>query len=97
VIEKKAVAHSQGTDMPPLVFDVDLCIGCNICVHICQVDILVPNPEEGAPPIVLYPGECWYDGSCVSACPIPGAITLTAMAGKRVRFKRKDSGEEFFT
>ncbi len=80
---------------PPLTFDSDICIGCNICVDVCQVDIMLPNPEVGEPPILVYPSECWYDGSCVSACPEPGAITLNSMAGRSVCFRRKETGEEF--
>lgn len=60
----------------PLVFDSELCSGCNKCVEVCQVDILIPNPEKGLPPIVLFPGECWYEGCCVDVCPKPGAINL---------------------
>jgi len=80
----------------PLSFDAHKCIGCNICVDRCQVDIMIPNPQPGKPPIVLYPGECWYDGSCVSACPEPGAITLNRMTEEPVRFRRKLTGEEFY-
>ena len=80
----------------PLTFNLEICIGCNICIDVCQVDIMVPNPEVGELPIVLYPEECWYDGSCVSACPEPGAITLSGMASKSVHFRRKPSGEDFF-
>lgn len=60
----------------PLAFCKQICIGCNRCVNICQVDILIPNSESGKPPIVLYPGECYYCGSCVMACPREGAIKL---------------------
>ena len=60
----------------PLTFDPNLCNGCNLCVDVCQVDILIPNPEKGRPPVVLYPGECWYGGCCVDICPKPGAIRL---------------------
>jgi len=96
MISRSAYAIPEPSVTRPLSFDPDICIGCNICVDICQVDIMVPNPEVGAPPIVLYPGECWYDGSCVSACPEPRAIKLNSMAGKRVHFRRKASGEDFF-
>ncbi|MFC1639478.1 ferredoxin family protein [Gemmatimonadota bacterium] len=96
MITTKAFAILNPTATQPLTFDRHICIGCNICVDICQVDILVPNPEVGEPPIILYPGECWYDGSCVFACPEPGAITLNSMASKRVHFQRKASGEDFF-
>ena len=60
----------------PITFDETLCIGCNQCADTCQVDIFIPNPKKGKPPVVLYPGECYYCGSCVMACPKKGAITL---------------------
>jgi len=60
----------------PIIFDEDKCLSCNRCVDICQVDLLLPNPEQGRPPIVQYPGECWYCGCCVMECPSEGAIEL---------------------
>jgi len=81
----------------PLHFDPDLCVGCNDCVDVCQVDVMVPNPEPGLPPVVAFPEECWYDGSCVATCPMPGAITLVAMAKDSVHFRRKGTREDFFT
>lgn len=54
----------------PVSYDESVCIGCNECVESCRSDVLMPNPEEGKPPIVLYPDECWYCGCCVSACPL---------------------------
>jgi NAD-dependent dihydropyrimidine dehydrogenase PreA subunit len=87
---KKKVHVCPGTAVPgPLVFDPSLCNGCNRCVEVCQVDIMIPNPEKGKPPIVLYPGECWYDGSCVDACPNPGAIKLNVLLMNRVYWKPK--------
>ena len=59
----------------PILFNEELCIGCNSCVNVCQVDILVPNPEKGKAPIVAYPGECYYCGCCGMACPT-GALEL---------------------
>jgi NAD-dependent dihydropyrimidine dehydrogenase PreA subunit len=96
MILRLAYAIPEPAATQPLTFDPDICIACNICIDVCQVDIMVPNLEVGEPPIVLYPGECWYDGSCVSACPEPGAITLNSMASKRVHYRRKTSGEDFF-
>ena len=52
----------------PITFDKEKCIGCNRCVNICQVDIFITNPEKGKPQLVLYPGECYYCGSCVMVC-----------------------------
>ena len=60
----------------PIHYDPKLCIGCNRCVDTCQCDILMPNQEKGKPPIVMYPGECYYCGACVMVCPRKGAITL---------------------
>ena len=53
----------------PILYDETKCVGCNACVNICQVDILIPSPEKGMHPIVLYPGECYYCGACVMARP----------------------------
>ena len=87
----------NGKAPSPVTFDRDLCIGCDLCMEVCQVDIMLPNPEEGAPPLIAYPTECWYDGSCVAACPVPGAIVLNRQAKDEVHFKRKETGEDFFT
>ena len=73
----------------PLSFDPSLCTGCNLCVEVCQVDILIPNSEKGRPPVVLYPGECWYGGCCVAICPTPGAIKLNTPKMNLVSWKTK--------
>ena len=70
----------------PIRFDAEKCGGCNRCANICQVDIFIPNPEKGRPPIVLYPGECYYCGSCVMVCPRPGAIELEHPLMNQARF-----------
>jgi NAD-dependent dihydropyrimidine dehydrogenase PreA subunit len=77
----------------PIIFDPDLCIGCNTCVDVCQMDVFIPNPEKGEPPIIVYPDECWYEGCCVVMCPAPGAIRLNHPLMQRVRWKRKETGE----
>ena len=83
------------TPNKPIIFDSKLCNGCNKCVAICTMDLLVPNPERGKPPIVLYPEECYYEGDCVCECPNPGAIKLNHPLMSKVRFKRKQTGEHF--
>lgn len=70
----------------PLSFDDALCIGCNRCASVCQVDIMVPSPEQGKHPVVLYPGECYYCGSCVMACQVKGAIHLRHPLMNQTRF-----------
>lgn len=81
----------------PVIFDGEVCNGCNNCVEICPMDILMPNPQKGKPPIILYPDECWYGGGCVKACPLAdkGAITFNHPINQRVRWKRKETGEHF--
>jgi len=94
--QKKVYAFPNWcTPTNPVIFDPDICNGCNTCVEVCQVDLLIPNPEKGKPPIILYPEECWYGGCCVAMCPKPGAITLNHALPQRVRWKRKATGEHF--
>ena len=69
-------AEPVSCSVKPLSFCQELCIGCNQCASVCQVDIMIPSPEKGKHPIVMYPGECYYCGSCVMACPVKGAIRL---------------------
>ena len=73
----------------PLVFNEDQCTGCNSCVEVCQVDLLAPHPEPGKPPIILFPGECWYCGCCVAACPQEGAIELKEILANQVFWRPK--------
>ena len=44
------------------------------------------SPEKGKHPIVLYPGECYYCGACVMACPHDGAIRLEHPLMNRAKF-----------
>lgn len=91
--KKKVFVVPETAPFDPLSFDPDICNGCNQCVEACQVDIMIPNPESGKPPIVIYPGECWYGGSCVEACPSPGAIKLNIPLSNKVHWKRKPEGK----
>ncbi|SHI54855.1 4Fe-4S dicluster domain-containing protein [Dethiosulfatibacter aminovorans DSM 17477] len=75
----------------PLIFDEDKCIGCNRCVNICQVDVLLPRDEEDKTPRVQYPDECWYCGCCVMACPVEGALTLRHPLMNQVNWVEKKS------
>ena len=79
-----------------LEFDPAKCVGCNICVNTCPLDVMIPNPEKGQEPIVLYAEGCWFCGACVQECPHK-ALTLVAPAKQRIStiWKRKSTGEEF--
>ena len=96
MIEGKVYATpNRVTPARPVIFNSDICNGCNACVNNCQVDLFIPNPEKGKPPIILFAEECWYCGSCVDDCPTPEAIRLNHPLQQRVRFKRKETGEHF--
>lgn len=79
-----------------LKFDATKCVGCNSCVNVCSTDVMIPNPEKGKEPIVLYAEECWFCGCCVEECPF-GAVTLVPPAKQLVStvWVRKETGEEF--
>ena len=69
----------------PLKYDESKCIGCNRCANVCQCDILLPSPEKGKHPIIMYPGECYYCGACVMVCP-KDAIKLAHPLMNRAKF-----------
>ena len=70
----------------PITYNAELCIGCNSCVRACQSDVLVPSVNKGEHPVVMYPGECIYCGSCVMDCPVPGAIHFEHPVMNRSKF-----------
>lgn len=79
----------------PVIINDELCNGCNECVEVCQIDVFIPNPEPGQPPIILHPEECWYGGCCIFVCPNPGAITFNWPQNQRAYWKRMTTGERF--
>ena len=95
--DKVYMVPNPPTPNKAVEFNPEICNGCNKCIEVCRTDILMPNPEEGKPPIVLYPDECWYGGCCVAECPRPGAITMVNPLEQKisVNWKRKDT-EEYF-
>jgi NAD-dependent dihydropyrimidine dehydrogenase PreA subunit len=96
ITEAKAYAFpNRNTPSDPVIMDPAVCNGCNMCVHVCLADLFIPNPDKGKQPIILYPEECWYEGSCVTHCPKPGAIKLNHPLSQRVRWKRKATNEHF--
>lgn len=93
--EKVFALPNIPTPSKPVIFSAELCTGCNDCLEICHMDVFIPNPEKGKPPIILHPDECWYCGCCVGECQVPGAIQFNHPLRQRVRWKRKDTGEHF--
>lgn len=85
--------HENACSVRPIIYNESLCIGCNRCVNVCQCDILFPNETKKKPPIVMYPGECYYCGACVMVCPNEGAIRLVHPLMNQTKFvavKRAD-------
>jgi len=81
------------TPSTPVIFNLEKCNGCNLCVETCQVDVFIPNPEKGQPPIILHPDECWYCGCCTNDCRRPGAITFNWALQHKPYWKSKASGK----
>ena len=59
------------------------------CKRCLRCDLQAP------PPLVLYPDECWFCGTCVEDCPVPGAIKLQHPLNRRIGWLRKETGEYF--
>lgn len=95
--EKAYMLPNLITPNKPVEFNEEVCNGCNKCVDICMMDVLVPNPDKGKPPIVLYPDECWHGGCCLKECPLrdEGALKVNVPLMSRMRWKRKETGEHF--
>ena len=73
----------------PIRFDPEKCNGCNRCLEVCMIDVMLPG-KPGEPPIVAFPDECWYFGCCVMECPA-GAITLHHTLMNQTRWVEKAS------
>lgn len=83
---KEFTVSKETCSVMPIVYDSALCVGCNRCVQVCQCDILLPAEKKGDPPVVMYPGECYYCGACVMVCSNPGAIRLVHPVMNQARF-----------
>jgi NAD-dependent dihydropyrimidine dehydrogenase PreA subunit len=81
------------TPNTPVIFNPEICNGCNQCVEVCQIDVFIPNPNKGEPPIILHPDECWYGGCCVNDCPRPGAISFNWPIQQRGSWRDKVTGK----
>jgi Na+-translocating ferredoxin:NAD+ oxidoreductase RNF subunit RnfB len=91
---KVYASYNANSPMRPVIFDAKLCSGCNECIEVCQIDVFLPNPVKGRPPIIVFPDECWYGGCCVEACPL-SAIRLNHPLQQRARWKDKATGKQY--
>ncbi|MEM2454719.1 MAG: hypothetical protein ABIM44_03525 [candidate division WOR-3 bacterium] len=101
MVEKKVYVPVPAQSI--IIFDPNVCTGCPDvkpeppCIRACRMNMLIPNPEKGKPPIVIYPEDCCECGCCVHACPraLQGAIKMIYPIDERFRWKRKKTGEHF--
>ncbi len=70
---------SQGLSVEQAIAEATRCFRCS----------------QYEPPLVLYPDDCWFCGTCVEECPAKGAIRMEHPLNQRVGWKRKESGELF--
>jgi hypothetical protein len=54
-------------------------------------DSFINNPEKGKPPIVKYPEECWFCGSCLLLSTLRSAgfvvpVSPTVLIKRRERY-----------
>jgi NAD-dependent dihydropyrimidine dehydrogenase PreA subunit len=93
--EEKFAIPNVATPNQPVLFNEDVCTGCNLCVEVCQMDVFIPHPQNGKPPIILHPEECWYGGCCANDCPVPGAIQFNWPLALRGYWKNKETGKVY--
>nr|AGF92987.1 4Fe-4S ferredoxin iron-sulfur binding domain protein [uncultured organism] len=72
LIEKGKLEPNPPVEIPEdfrgkLTYDVDSCVGCNLCVKVCPSEALVPKEEEGK--VKHYVSRCTFCGQCVDICP----------------------------
>jgi NAD-dependent dihydropyrimidine dehydrogenase PreA subunit len=55
--------------MTGIQIDLEVCIGCKLCVDACFVDVLRWQTIEKKP-FAAYPQDCVWCLSCEIACPV---------------------------
>jgi thioredoxin reductase (NADPH) len=65
--------QTPGGNLRPQI-DLDLCVGCGTCVHVCPFNVLEIVSEKA---IAARLGDCTGYSACVAECPTE-AITLVA-------------------
>lgn len=55
--------------------DLDLCVGCGVCVTACAIDVIRLN-KESKKPYIAYAEDCMICQMCSWHCPTE-AITIT--------------------
>src|SRR6266496_4041907 len=92
------VGMSHRTDVQPLTeeavrFEIDMCIGCDRCMHACPVPLSAmvniadlnraTISDEIAPHVARFTDECVMCGSCVPVCPVDNHRDLLMLSLKQ--------------
>lgn len=51
-----------------LVYDVDKCVGCRLCVMVCPAGVIEYVPEVKK--VTFWLGRCVFCQQCVDVCPV---------------------------
>ena len=58
-----------------LVYHVDKCIGCKLCMNVCPAGVFEYVPEIKK--VTLWLGRCVFCQQCVDVCPVNALETVS--------------------
>jgi thioredoxin reductase (NADPH) len=94
-IPNLAQAKVEGTQTPggnlrPRI-DLDLCVGCGTCAHVCPFNVLEIVNEKA---IVARLGDCTGYAACAAECPTEAIVLVNGGAMQTVELPNYDSSLE---
>ncbi len=72
LIESGKLSINPPIKVPPnyrgkLTYDVEACIGCQLCLKVCPAEALAFKPDEKK--VKHYVSRCTFCGQCANICP----------------------------